>query len=127
MHSYQSLNANEWAANDTIHFDVPIQSENLKTSLSIGVRTTDDYPYTALHLKAIICKNGKFGEEKDVRIDIYENSGKNKGKGFLYYEHTSPLSLPLEIDADSTYTINIVHSMKGNAISGVSNVGILIE
>ena len=127
MHCYQPVNANGWSAKDTIRFEVPIQREELTTSLSIGVRTTDNYPYTALHLKALICKNGKLQKEKVVRIDIYDNSGKNKGKGFLYYEHASSFPLPLEFNADSAYTISIVHSMKEHAINGVSNVGVLIE
>lgn len=127
MHKYESLNANGWEANDTVHFDIPVQSEDLATSLRIGVRSTEDYPFTDLHLKAIVKCNGNIQDGKDFKINIYGENGEAEGIGFLYYENKSAHAIPLELKADSTYTLSIVHIMRRSPISGVSDIGVFIE
>lgn len=124
VHKYESLDANGWGADDTVHFEIPAQSEDLTTSLSIGVRTTEDYPFTDLHLKALVKRNGNIQNSKDFKINIYEKSGNAEGSGFLYYENKSTHPFPLELKADSTYTISIVHRMRRSPICGICDIGV---
>lgn len=127
VHKYKSLDANGWDANDTVHFEIPVQSKDMASSLRIGVRTTEDYPFTDLNLRVIVKRNEKKQISKDFKINIYGKSGKAEGDGFLYHENKSTPSVPLDLKADSTYTINIVHKMRRSPICGISDIGILID
>jgi gliding motility-associated lipoprotein GldH len=127
MHKYESLKTDGWKAGDTVNFEIPIQSEDRTCNLSINTRSTESYPFTDFHVKAIVKRNGKIQTSKDFKINIYGDNGKAEGNGFLYYENKSTSSVPLELKADSVYTISIVHKMRRSPICGISDIGILIE
>ena len=50
-----------------------------------------------------------------------------RAKCIFYYENKSTSSAPLELKADSVYTISIAHKMRRSPICGISDIGILIE
>lgn len=127
VHKYESLKTDGWEAGDTVNFEIPIQSEDRTCNLSISTRSTESYPFTDFHVKAIVKRNGKIQTCKDFKINIYGDNGKAEGNGFLYYENKSTSSVPLELKADSAYTISIVHKMRRSPICGISDIGILIE
>ena len=127
VHKYESLRTDGWEADDTVNFEIPIQSEDRTCNLSISTRTTESYPFTDFHVKAIVKCNGKIQTFKDFKINIYGENGKAKGDGFLYYENKSTSSALLDLKADSTYTISIAHKMRRSPICGISVFGIFVD
>jgi gliding motility-associated lipoprotein GldH len=124
---YEAVNAKGWKSNDTIFIHIPPQTTNKELKMQVGIRTTKEYPYKNLHLNTIVMRNNTHLEQAEFKMSIYDKEGKSYGRGFHFTETTSSDHFPLSLEADSIYTIAIVHKMKRSPIEGICNVGIILE
>mgnify|MGYP003208900959 CR=1 FL=1 len=109
-HSYQSTPPDGWKKSDTLFFNVPLKDSLANLRLSVGVRNSSNYPYQNLNI-----------------LIHYNLEGKWTGTGWgSLYQSALPLK-DCFVKHPGNYTFKIVHEMKNEQLTGISDVGLKIE
>lgn len=122
---YHSFGTSTWEESDSVKFDLS-SVDSLKGKAMIGVRYTEDYPFSNCYIK-IICRDSS----KMVVVDSLWNvpifdtqTGKPIGDGFgntfTTYD-TLSFSLPAR-----TEEVVLLHYMRQSEVAGIEAVGFKI-
>lgn len=126
-HHYQHTSIVGWERNDTISYAVPRLKASGIYSINVGLRVTNDYPFTGLSLVV----ERKVYPSKDIRVDtlncmIMDSKGNVEGKGVSYYQYDFPLST-LRLEKGDSLSLVVRHAMKREILPGISDVGIMLR
>ncbi|EFC70658.1 gliding motility lipoprotein GldH [Prevotella sp. oral taxon 299] len=126
-HHYQHTSIAGWERNDTISYAIPRLKTSGIYSINVGLRVTNDYPFTGLSLVV----ERKVYPSKDIRVDtlncmIIDSKGNVEGKGVSYYQYDFPLST-LRLEKGDSLALVVRHAMKREILPGISDVGIMLR
>lgn len=118
-HSYQPVNPTGWHKNDTLVYTLDSTLKgNASLTYQIGIRHKDSYPYRDLWVKI---------NEDTLHLYLTDSIGRWKGKGIGELRQLEiPFSKHMEAE-DSLVEFRIIHLMKDNPLSGISDIGIAIH
>ena len=117
-----------WSSSDTLTYTIcdPLAGSHICDAY-IELRTTADYPYRKLWLRAERENaHGSMRATDTICCEIFDSTGIHNGStaGLLYQtRHRLP---QIELNPTDTVTIEITHIMDGN-VSGVRSVGVKAE
>lgn len=124
---YASTPISGWEKNDTLSFDIRPVSGTDTYYMWLGLRTSEDYPFTAVTLiveQHIYPKDTIVNDT--VNCKITDRHGNASGSGVNFYQYRFPVnSLQLQ-DGDSIH-IRVRHDMKREILPGISDVGISLR
>lgn len=115
-----------WEKNDTLSFEIsPIDSAADYAS-RLGLRITDEYPFTALTL---IIEQHVYPRD-EVYIDtlhcqLTDRRGNAAGKGISYHQYLFPIAT-LHLQHGDSIRVRVRHDMKREILPGVSDVGMAL-
>lgn len=116
-----------WEKNDPIAYALPRIDSSGVYEASVGLRTTDAYPFMSITL--IVQK--KFVEKDSVATDtvrcqLTDQKGNAVGKGIIYHQYRFPVSEFALSNGDSI-VVSIRHDMKREILPGISDVGLILK
>ena len=129
--AYGHTSLTGWKKNDPVLFDVPPVKAAGDYVAEVGIRITDDFPFTSLFL--VVTQTVVPKEEitslarKDtttyvLSCNFMNADGKDVGRGVSYHQFAYPLpSLSLQ-EGDSLHVV-VRHDMKREILCGVSDIG----
>lgn len=124
---YASTPISGWEKNDTLSFDIRPVSGTDTYYMWLGLRTSEDYPFTAVTLiveQHIYPKDTIVNDT--VKCQITDRHGNASGSGVNFLQYRFPVnSLQLQ-DGDSIH-IRVRHDMKREILPGISDVGISLQ
>lgn len=124
---YASTPISGWEKNDTLSFDIRPVSGMDTYYMWLGLRTSEDYPFTAVTLiveQHIYPKDTIVNDT--VKCQITDRHGNASGLGVNFHQYRFPVnSLQLQ-DGDSIH-IRVRHDMKREILPGISDVGISLR
>lgn len=126
---YQSVPIEGWDSQDAVTFDVDTIRTTRDYNVAIGVRTSaaDAYPFKELYLEIIERWEHPKAEYRDtVGCILTDDRGEVEGKGTQRYQYEYDLHRqPLR--AGQTGRVSVRHVMRREIISGISDIGLLVE
>ncbi len=125
LFQYDSVSHEAWRTSDTVAFQVPPQSADAQATLFTCVRTTERYPYRNLDLRVEVLCHDSCVASGAVVMDIFDDNDMPLGNGFPYVENERQ-AMTFPLTADSAFTVRIVHTMAGEVLEGVSDVGVKV-
>ena len=121
---YASTPISGWEKNDTLSFDIRPVSGTDTYYMWLGLRTSEDYPFTAVTLiveQHIYPKDTIVNDT--VKCQITDRHANASGSAVNFHQYRFPVnSLQLQ-DGDSIH-IRVRHDMKREILPGISDVGI---
>lgn len=124
---YASTPISGWEKNDTLSFDIRPVSGTDTYYMWLGLRTSEDYPFTAVTLiveQHIYPKDTIVNDT--VSCQITDRHGNASASGVNFHQYRFPVnSLQLQ-DGDSIH-IRVRHDMKREILPGISDVGISLR
>ena len=125
-HKYADVDAWNWNNSDTLTFELPRTTSSGELMPTVGVRTTNSFPFRMLHLQFLVSCDNEVVAADTVFVAVYDNNGQPVGKGFPYTTTLKPLQ-PLHVDSGKVYTFCINHIMNEECVKGVTKVGIELD
>ncbi len=124
---YQSVNIKNWAATDTLTYNVKMDAISTSYQYSISVRHSKEYEFSNLWLKVII-KGKQIDTAFRYEIPLFKVDGKPYGKksGSLITQ-TVPLRTALPLSAKDNYHIQIIQLMRKEPLYGIADIGLMVE
>lgn len=124
---YQSTPTAGWEKNDTLLFDIPPLSDAGNYYASLGLRTTDSYPFTAVTL---IVEQHLLPSQRivvdTVDCKLTDEQGKPLGSGIGYRQYQFAIGR-LSLAASDSLHILVRHDMKREILPGIADVGITLK
>lgn len=123
---YRSIASSGLDRCDTLLFDIPPLSEGGNYQEVVGLRITDDYPYTNLVLivDQTAVKSGRTFRNT-LECQFLNQGDPFQGGGVSHRQYTFPLTtLPL-VAGDSLH-ITVRHGMKREVLPGITDVGMTL-
>ena len=123
---YQNTPLAGWEKNDTLTFAVPRMDTTAVYSAQLGLRITDDYPFTAVTL--IVERHTLPGNAVAVdtlNCQLTNRHGNLSGKGIRFHQYTFGMS-PMQLHGGDSLVVAVRHDMKREILPGISDVGIEI-
>ncbi|MFC3881803.1 gliding motility lipoprotein GldH [Algoriphagus namhaensis] len=119
---FQPVADQSWAQTDTVTFDLSTL-KNEGTEHLLGLRFTDEYPFTNAYMKFIGKDSlGQVIQEQLVNVILFDpKSGKPLGKGFGN-THTTYDTLQFRPEAEIK-TIHVLQYMREKELEGVEAIG----
>ena len=124
---YHHTQLTGWEKNDTLTFNVPRLSSDMKLKAVIGLRITDAYPFKTICLivdKVVSPDN--IIDSDTINCSLFDNDGMSKGRGVSCYQFNYHIS-NIQLMKDDSVAIHIRHNMKREILPGISDVGITLE
>ena len=127
-HSYQSTPPDGWKKSDTLFFNVPLKDSLANLRLSVGVRNSSNYPYQNLNILIHYnLEDSTVWKTDTLKFILTDREGKWTGTGWgSLYQSALPLK-DCFVKHPGNYTFKIVHEMKNEQQTGISDVGLKIE
>lgn len=127
-HSYQSTPPDGWKKSDTLFFNVPLKDSLANLRLSVGVRNSSNYPYQNLNILIHYnLEDSTVWKTDTLKFILTDREGKWTGTGWgSLYQSALPLK-DCFVKHPGNYTFKIVHEMKNEQLTGISDVGLKIE
>ena len=119
---YHSFETSSWEESDSVKFDLS-SLDSLKGKAMIGVRYTEDYPFSNCYIKIICIDSSRVVLLDSLwNVPIFDSqTGKPIGDGFgntfTIYD-TLPFSLPAR-----TEKVVLQHYMRQSEVAGIEAVG----
>ena len=119
---YHSFETSTWEESDSVKFDLS-SLDSLKGKAMIGVRYTEDYPFSNCYIKIICIDSSRVVLLDNLwNVPIFDSqTGKPIGDGFgntfTIYD-TLPFSLPAR-----TEKVVLQHYMRQSEVAGIEAVG----
>lgn len=116
-----------WEKNDTLVFDIPPIADSGTYRQEVGLRITNGYPFTGLHL-IIEQTNLKTYEQRSdtLNCSLISERGIPQGDGVSQYQYLFPINSQT-LDAGTPLRITVRHNMKREILPGITDVGIRIS
>ena len=123
---YESINTNGWIRSDKAEFDI-ISQEDGNYFQTLGLRATNNYPFTNLTL---IVDQQVFPDathsSDTINIQMTNQEGNFLGKGLRHLQYDIPLPSITLKKGDSVH-ISISHYMKREVLPGITDIGISLK
>ena len=121
-HMYEAVNGTEWRMSDTIHFETDTIRHKGHYVMAVGVRATQDYPYTELQMMAEVQVDDKKPHSIPVTLNIKDDGGRMEGDG------VTCITLEQNIDTMKLHRGDVVrakvyHLMRQEELQGIREVG----
>ena len=124
---YEHTSTAGWERNDTLQYSVPsIKTEGIYKS-SVGLRLTDDYPFTAVTLivdRHIVGRGILVSDT--INCQLTDSHGNAASKGISYHQYKFDIR-PIKLQSGDSLQIGIRHYMKCEILPGISDVGITMS
>lgn len=124
---YNSIEKEGWKMTDSLVFDLDKVQKLTDPVIQIGVKYSEEYPFSNLYLR-IISKDSLESslENKLINVPLFDSkSGKPLGKGFGN-SYTKLDSLPFLLP-DGTRQVLVYQYMRENQLRGIESIGIKIS
>ncbi len=123
---YEHLSSDGWLRDSVLTFTTTV-ADSARYALTMGLRATNDYPYTQLTVttRCQTCRSA-IDRTDTVTIDITDDEGNILGKGTTIFSYDMPLT-PVLLLADDTLTVTVTHAMRRPLLPGITDVGITAE
>lgn len=125
---YEHTDLNGWERNDTLTFDIPRSKHNGKHQEWVGLRVYKDFPFKKLSL--VVSQTifpSKLTVTDTIECPVIGNDGLLLGKRSLNYTEIRKYLREINLKADDSIHIAVIHHMRQEIIPGVSDVGIEIK
>ncbi len=116
-----------WDRTDTLSFDMPPLAQGGLYATDLGLRTNDNYPFTAVTL-IVNQKATRSGKQQSdtVTCRLVDSKGNSRGRGVNYHQYLLRVSQMVLSDSDSLH-VTVNHYMKRDVLTGISDVGIAVS
>ena len=125
--SYQSTPVAGWEKNDTLAFSIPPLDTTAVYDAMLGLRTTGEYPFTAITL---IVEQHVFPSDRvhtdTVNCRLADERGNTIGKGISFHQFEFPIGR-MELHSGDSIHVLVRHDMKREILPGISDVGITLR
>ena len=125
--TYRHTPLSGWEKNDTLYYDTPAVREGGIYDMTLGIRTNNSFPFTAVTLIVDVTtlpSRATWADTLDCRL-VKAGSSHRQG-GISYYEYTTQVRQAHLAQGDSLH-ITVRHDMKRDILPGVSDVGIALS
>ncbi len=116
-----------WEKNDTIIFQLSPVKEAGTYEEEIGIRITDDYPFTSIYLvvdQTILPAHKKHSDT--LEISLMNQQGYSTGQGVSNIQYIQPLR-HIDLAQGDSLHITVRHDMKREIMPGVTDIGVKIS
>lgn len=123
-HHYEQVDADGWERTDTLFFHVNAEKTDRMLLEEIGLRVTDQYPFTATQF--IIEQTmlpGNASTTDTLECLLTDNDNNFKGPGFSAHQLTFPVKTFL-LPAGDSLRIAVHHNMRRSPLQGITDIGI---
>ena len=127
FNEYRSTHISGWDKTQLLEYDIPpidIRGNYLET---VGIRFTNDYPFTTLSL---IVKQETFPSKTTVvdtlNCKFIDEKGNTKGHG-LHLSQTDTLFRVLPLNTGDSIHVTIRHNMRRDVLPGISDIGFKLD
>ena len=115
-----------WDRGDTLFFTVSNLREGGVFTEELGLRSTNQYPYTSL---TMIVKQevfpSRFLQRDTVTVKMVDNEGNRLGGGLNLFQYTVPFAQVQLTETDSL-VVSVTHYMKRDVLPGITEVGLTV-
>lgn len=126
-HHYEAVKDNKWDREQGLTFSVPHVTSAENYLVSLGLRTTDAYPYKELGIIIDMeLPHRKVHYSDTIQCQITDENGKRLGNGLAHYQQEFPVK-DIYLHQNDSITITVRHNMRNKQLPGVSSVGIEIS
>jgi len=123
---YEHMPTDGWDRTDTVHFYIPAVKASGIYKGEVGVRDWIEFPYTALSLEIMMEVHPQQARKIfTVKCPLFENTGKQLGKGIGYFQDTFPFG-DIELNEGDSVHVCVTHMMRREQIPGVADIGITL-
>lgn len=120
---YQSTPVAGWEKNDTLSFSVNRVDTAAVYHATLGLRTTDDYPFTSITLIVEQHTYPSDRIQKDtLNLRLTDDHGNATGKGLSFRQYTFDIG-DVSLESGDSVHVRIRHDMKREILPGISDVG----
>lgn len=124
---YQSIASHLWDRREVKVFNLPVPERDETLSLSVGVRTSDQFAYSRLFVLATLFEEGKAIEKDTIEFSLFNENGVSTGTGFPYIENTKEANHPVTLKKGKKYKLKLNHIMRNNPVGNIFDVGISLD
>lgn len=121
--SYQSTPVAGWEKNDTLSFGVSRVDTAATYHATLGLRTTDDYPFTAITL---IVEQHILPSDQTLKdtlhLSLTDSHGNATGKGLSFRQYQFDIG-SINLSRGDSVHVRIRHDMKREILPGIADVG----
>lgn len=116
-----------WEKADTIDFYIPPMAESGTYREEVGLRIDTTFPFLSLTMEVsqTIFPEGR-QEKHTLTCPLVDKNGNMKGAGVSLFLYTFPLH-DLTLNRGDSVHVSIVHCMKREIMTGVTDVGISLK
>lgn len=124
----RSISNDEWGSSDNLKFTVPISDTNAAFDISFHFRNSNDYEYSNLWLFVTTEAPTGISLVDTVEFFLADPSGKWLGSGLgSINSMLIPYKSNIRFPHRGIYNFELKHAMRQENLSGIMDVGILIE
>ena len=126
-HHFEHLRLTGWENVDTVRFCIPAVRDGGFFDITLGMRTTREYPFEQLSLvvRQRISPSGRFRCDT-ISCKMAEHNGDRTGNGISLFSYQFPLAEQQLMTGDSL-TVTICHNMRKETIHGIKDIGLLLR
>ena len=113
-----------WENDDTLSFSVPRMKASGTYIPSVGLRTTSEFPFTAISL--VVEQTVEPGHRiytDTINCRLSDDRGNQLGRGINYFQYECPLPQRFLRQGDSLH-VTVRHIMKREILPGISDIGL---
>ena len=123
---YEHIDGDSWRRGDTITFTTIVRDSD-NYHLTLGLRATNDYPYTQLTVNVDITSrlSPLTTHHSPLTFDITDSEGDMKGDGTTIRHYDMPLN-DVVLCSNDTLTVSVYHAMSRYALPGITDVGLTV-
>lgn len=126
-HAYRAVPIDGWEQTDLLTFGLDTVQAGGTYQISVGLRTTNAYPYQSLWLLIETQEYPSEALELDTLVcRLSDGRGHRRGSGIDTYQYRYPLTTKF-LNQGQSLTFRVCHIMRREMLPGVSDVGIEVE
>lgn len=126
-HTYRAVPIDGWEQTDTLTFTLDTVQADGTYQISVGLRTTNAYPYQSLWLLIETQTHPAKALEADTLVcRLSDGRGHRSGSGIDTYQYRYPLATRF-LRKGQPLVFHVRHIMRREMLPGVSDVGIEVE
>ena len=124
---FQPVQDKKWDKRDVFAFQFEIKDVSVPYNISMQLRNSRLYPYQ--NIGVIFEESGLSGTLNLDTIEcmIADSTGKWKGNGITLFQNQFPVKENYHFPDTGNYTIGIRHVMLDDRLTGIEDIGLLIE
>ena len=127
FHRYKPLPAEGWDRRDTVRFDLPQAEEDIRGTLTIGLRTIPNIGIRDIVLVVEQCDSLAHIRQRDtLHYPLTDAEGYALTGGVNHHQYETQ-HVPIRLQKGESGHICISHLMRHEEIAGITEVGIRID